>query len=190
MMQAVLRKGSAVSGPAARALWKPQQSGSVRFYPAIASCNSCKTGGTATKDLEKSVFISQSSDVYTNLALEDWMYKNFDFSKHRVLLLWRNDPAVVIGRHQNPWVEVNVEAAEDAKIDVARRNSGGGTVYHDKGNLNCTFFTPRDGYDRKSNLETICRALDRQFGIKAEVTPRLDVTLDGYKVIGLKLDGK
>lgn len=53
-------------------------------------------------EIKKSVFISQSSDVFTNLALEDWLYKNFDFSRHHVLLLWANDPCVVIGRHQNP----------------------------------------------------------------------------------------
>jgi len=50
--------------------------------------------------------------------------------------------------------------------------------------LNCTFFTPRNAYDRKTNLDVICRALKRQFGVQADVTPRLDVTLDGYKVSG------
>lgn len=53
-------------------------------------------------EIKKSVFVSQSHDIFTNLALEDWLYRNFDFSKHHVLMLWSNDPCVVIGRHQNP----------------------------------------------------------------------------------------
>lgn len=146
---------------------------------------STKLGASPAQDEpEKSVFISQSADIHTNLALEDWLYKNFNFDKHQVLLLWRNDPCVVIGRHQNPWAEVDVSLAEEGKLAIARRNSGGGCVYHDRGNLNCTFFTPRAGYDRKKNLEVICRALDRQFGIQAEISPREDVTLDGNKVSG------
>ncbi|ODM99978.1 Lipoyltransferase 1, mitochondrial [Orchesella cincta] len=152
-------------------------SSSPRFF-------STKTAAATAKDEpEKSVFISQSADIHTNLALEDWLYKNFNFENHQVLLLWRNDPCVVIGRHQNPWAEVDVNLAEESKLTIARRNSGGGCVYHDRGNLNCTFFTPRAAYDRKKNLEIICRALDRGFDLQAEVSPREDVTLHGYKQI-------
>lgn len=53
-------------------------------------------------EIKKSVFISQSHDIFTNLAFEDWLYRNFDFTKHHVLMLWSNDPCVVVGRHQNP----------------------------------------------------------------------------------------
>ncbi|OXA57541.1 lipoyltransferase 1, mitochondrial [Folsomia candida] len=151
--------------------------GTNRFYATTRTASD-------NKEPEKSVFISQSTDIHTNLALEDWIYRNFNFENHRVLLLWRNDPCVVIGRHQNPWTEVDVSLAEEAKLPVVRRNSGGGCVYHDQGNLNCTFFTPRDGYDRKSNLEIICRALKRQFDIDADVSPRLDVNVQGYKISG------
>lgn len=137
----------------------------------------------AAEEPEKSVFISQSADIHTNLALEDWLYRNFNFENHQVLLMWRNDPCVVIGRHQNPWAEVDVASAEENKISLARRNSGGGCVYHDRGNLNLTFFTPRGGYNRKKNLEVVCRALDRQFAINAEINPREDVTVNGHKVV-------
>lgn len=93
---------------------------------------------------QRTVFISQSSDVFANLALEDWLYKNWSFERRNVLLLWRNSPCVVIGRHQNPQVEANLPYLESAGVPVARRGSGGGAVYHDHGNLNCTFFTTRD----------------------------------------------
>ena len=93
---------------------------------------------------KRTVFISQSSDVFANLALEDWLYKNWSFERRNVLLLWRNSPCVVIGRHQNPQVEANLSYLESAGVPLARRGSGGGAVYHDHGNLNCTFFTTRE----------------------------------------------
>ncbi|XP_075974980.1 lipoyltransferase 1 isoform X2 [Anticarsia gemmatalis] len=136
-------------------------------------------------EITKSVFMSQSTDIYTNLALEDWMYKNMDFSNHHVMMVWRNDPCVVIGRHQNPWLEANVPSLYEKQIALARRNSGGGTVYHDRGNLNITFFTPRERYDRKYNLELITRALYRGFGVKSVINERQDIVVrDQYKVSG------
>lgn len=137
----------------------------------------------AEREVTKSVFMSQSTDIYTNLALEDWMYRNMDFSKHHVMMVWRNEPCVVIGRHQNPWLESNVPLLTEKDIALARRNSGGGTVYHDRGNLNVTFFTPRERYDRKYNLELIKRALFRGFGVKAVINERQDIIVrDKYKV--------
>ncbi|CAB0044769.1 unnamed protein product [Trichogramma brassicae] len=70
------------------------------------------------EEIKKSVFISQSTDIYTNLALEDWFYRNYDFSKHHILLLWKNDPCVVIGRHQNPWLECNTGITTNATQSV------------------------------------------------------------------------
>lgn len=134
--------------------------------------------------IKKSVFISQSKDVFSNLALEDWLYKNFDFTNHHVLMLWQNDPCVVIGRHQNPWEEVNIPNLTNQEITLARRNSGGGTVYHDNGNLNLTFFSPRERYNRKYNLELITRALFRKYGLTTNISPREDLTVrDSYKQI-------
>lgn len=137
------------------------------------------------KDIKKSVFISQSKDIFTNLALEDWLYRNFDFTNHHVLMLWQNNPCVVIGRHQNPWQEANVAELENITqggVQLARRNSGGGTVFHDQGNLNMTFFTARNNYNRRYNLEIITRALFREFNIKLDISPREDLILRNNKV--------
>ncbi|XP_012274630.1 lipoyltransferase 1, mitochondrial isoform X2 [Orussus abietinus] len=137
------------------------------------------------QSIKKSVFISQSTDIYTNLALEDWFYKNYDFTNHHILLLWRNDPCVVIGRHQNPWIESNAENIDANGITLARRNSGGGTVYHDSGNLNLSFFTPRERYNRKYNLNIVTRALYREWGLKSTVNNRDDIVVQGdFKVSG------
>jgi len=140
---------------------------------------------TILKDPVRQVFISQSNDVFTNLALEDWLYKNHDFDHKHLLLLWRNDPCVVIGRHQNPWTESNVPFLREKCINLARRNSGGGTVYHDLGNLNCTFFTRRSEYDRKRNLHIICNAIKEATALNVAVNSREDIVLDDeHKISG------
>jgi len=135
----------------------------------------------------RSVFISQSDDIFANLALEDWLYKKHDFSKHRVLFLWKNKPCVVIGRHQNPWKETHVGTLAERNIALARRNSGGGTVYHDLGNLNLSFLGPRDAYNRKANLSVISSALRREFNIDSEISPRDDLILDGTLKVNFEL---
>lgn len=102
-----------------------------------------------------------------------------------MLLLWRNDPCVVIGRHQNPWTESNVPFLRESNINLARRNSGGGTVYHDLGNLNCTFFTRRSAYERRRNLDIICNAIQKTTHLDVSVNKREDIVLDNeHKISG------
>lgn len=133
----------------------------------------------------KVVFISQSTDVFSNLALEAWLYKNWSFSRRQLLLLWRNSPCVVIGRHQNPFREANLAYLESAHVPLARRHSGGGAVYHDNGNLNCTFFCPRDSYNRRWNLELLCLTLKSSFGLDVQLNSRDDILLNNkLKVSG------
>ncbi|XP_051153315.1 lipoyltransferase 1, mitochondrial [Leptopilina boulardi] len=137
------------------------------------------------EEIKKSVFISQSTDIHRNLALEDWFYKNFNFQNHHLLLLWKSDPCVVIGRHQNPWIEANINAIENNDIKLARRNSGGGTVYHDFGNLNLSFFTPKERYNRKYNLDIITRAIFREWGLKTTVNKKDDIVVQNeFKISG------
>lgn len=134
--------------------------------------------------VKKSVLISTSTDVYANLALEDWYYTNGDFKNEHVLMLWRNKPCVVIGKFQNPWKECNVNLLGRDAISLARRNSGGGTVYHDLGNINLTFFTSRQQYDRKVNLTFISDVLREHFDIDATLSPRQDLTVHDKKISG------
>uniref|UniRef100_A0A8C9XNM1 Lipoyltransferase 1 n=1 Tax=Sander lucioperca TaxID=283035 RepID=A0A8C9XNM1_SANLU len=132
------------------------------------------------------VLLSRSTDVFENLALEDWIDANVDLQRRGVLLLWRNRPAVVIGRHQNPWAECNLAAMRRAAVPLARRRSGGGTVYHDLGNLNMTFFASKKAYDRQRNLSVVTGALRRaRPGLDVHATERLDILLNGrFKISG------
>ncbi|ELU10806.1 hypothetical protein CAPTEDRAFT_35845, partial [Capitella teleta] len=122
---------------------------------------------------------STCRNIYHNLALEDWIHAHHDFSDNQtLLLLWRNEPCVVIGRHQNPWAECDVRRCEEQKVEVARRKSGGGSVYHDLGNLNCSFFTNKRKYNRLMNLELIADALASTWGLDVTVSPRDDLLLN------------
>lgn len=76
------------------------------------------------------------TDPYFNLATEEFLLKN---KTDDVFMLWINEPVVVVGKHQNAMAEVNLDFVQKENIKVARRLSGGGTVYHDFGNLNFTY---------------------------------------------------
>ncbi|XP_042232536.1 lipoyltransferase 1, mitochondrial-like [Homarus americanus] len=159
--------------------------GILRCASSEGSRNDNFKSAKSDKPVKRVVFISQSSNVFSNLAFEDWLYKNWSFEKRNVLFLWRNNPCVVIGKHQNPYVEANLRYLESAGVPVARRNSGGGTVYHDEGNLNCTFFTNKARYNRKENLGVICQALQEDFNIHANATHRDDIIVgQDFKVSG------
>ncbi|XP_069706076.1 lipoyl amidotransferase LIPT1, mitochondrial [Phaenicophaeus curvirostris] len=129
---------------------------------------------------------SVSNDVYQNLAVEDWIHDHMDLENQQVLFLWRNSPAVVIGRHQNPWQECNLRLMRQKNIKLARRRSGGGTVYHDLGNINLTFFTTRKKYERMANLKLVVKALKAlRPQLEVHVTDRYDILLDRqYKISG------
>ncbi|XP_069828500.1 lipoyl amidotransferase LIPT1, mitochondrial [Dendropsophus ebraccatus] len=129
---------------------------------------------------------SASSNVYENLAVEDWIHDHMDLEQKNILFLWRNSPAVVIGRHQNPWKECNLQLMREKGICLARRRSGGGTVFHDLGNINLTFFTSRKKYDRMENLHLVIRALKSlEPYLDVQATKRYDLLLDGkYKISG------
>ena len=78
---------------------------------------------------------SQSLDVYRNLAIEEYQMEHA--TEHGpVLFLWQSDCAVVAGKNQNPWRECRLDLMREEGVPLARRISGGGTVYHDAGNLN------------------------------------------------------
>jgi len=133
----------------------------------------------------RQVWVSGSECIYYNLALEDWLYHNADFEQCEYLLLWRNQPAVVVGKHQNPWLEAHVGGARGGGVQVARRASGGGTVYHDLGNLNLSFLCSRARYDRRRNLELVVSAIQACGDVYVTINKRDDIILNQmYKISG------
>lgn len=86
---------------------------------------------SATASIKDKVdcYISTINDVYTNLAIEEWLLRETKPERH-ILFLWRNRPCVVVGRNQNPFQECNLRVMKEKNIPLVRRRSGGGSVYH------------------------------------------------------------
>jgi lipoate---protein ligase len=125
------------------------------------------------------------TDAQMNLAIEEYALKNLDIN-NSYLLFYINKPSIIIGKNQNTLEEINKDYVEENGIQVVRRLSGGGAVYHDLGNLNFSFITKDDG-DSFSNFkkftEPVILAL-RKLGVNAELSGRNDIVVEGRKVSG------
>ncbi len=125
------------------------------------------------------------TDPSRNLAMEQHAFD--DLPRDRAwFMLWQNDNAIIIGKHQNTLAEINEPYVRAHGIRVVRRLSGGGAVYHDLGNLNFTFITDA-GDTAKLDFHLFCLPVVRtleQFGVRAEVNGRNDITIDGKKFSG------
>ncbi|WP_288997587.1 lipoate--protein ligase [uncultured Psychrobacter sp.] len=125
---------------------------------------------------------SAVTNPWFNLATEDWIFNTLDPESH-TLFLWRNSETVVIGRSQNPWVECKIDKMEADDVFLARRQSGGGAVFHDLGNTNFTFLSPKADYDQDANFTIIVNAL-KKLGIDAEQSGRNDMQVGDKKISG------
>ena len=120
-----------------------------------------------------------------NLALEEYALRNFDTSTD-YLLFYINDPSIIIGRNQNTLEEINQEYITEKDIQVVRRISGGGAVYHDLGNLNFSFITNHDGKsisNFKKFTAPVIRVLN-DMGVEAELKGRNDILVSEKKISG------
>lgn len=130
-------------------------------------------------------YYSESTDPYYNLALEEYIFSNVQLHEP-FFMLWQNDNTIVIGRNQNAVREINTDFVRKMNTKVARRNTGGGTVYHDLGNLNYSFIQNCENSQKIDFTQfalPIIRALDH-FGVKAECNNRNDLVIDGRKFSG------
>jgi lipoate---protein ligase len=125
---------------------------------------------------------SQSLDVYRNLAIEEYLMDRVA-DRGPVLFLWRSACAVVVGKNQNPWRECRLDLMQDEGVPLARRISGGGTVYHDSGNLNYCVIVDRLRYREEQVYEMVLQALET-FGIRAGKTGKSNLSVEGRKFSG------
>lgn len=121
------------------------------------------------------LLISESVDPWFNLAVEEVIFSSMD-PNQKVLFLWRNDSTVVIGRAQNPWKECNTRKMAEDHVKLARRQSGGGAVFHDLGNTNFTFMAGKPDYNKESSTQIIINAL-KKLDLAVEASGRNDLII-------------
>ena len=134
------------------------------------------------KDLTAKLVLGSGYDPWYNLAVEEYLLEKLTEGEI-ILYLWQNDNTVVIGRNQNAWQECRVGKLEDNGGKMARRLSGGGAVFHDRGNLNYTLIMPKKVYDLEEQLTVVIDALN-DLGIAAQFSGRNDIVCQGKKISG------
>ncbi|HDR50833.1 MAG TPA: lipoate--protein ligase [Mariniphaga anaerophila] len=125
----------------------------------------------------------KNNDPYFCLAAEEYLLKNFS---EDIFMLWQSDNAVVVGKHQNALAEINYPFVYRNNITVARRISGGGTVFHDAGNVNFSYIknvsSPAE-ISFKLFTEPVVKALAK-LDVKATTSGRNDLLVEGKKISG------
>lgn len=123
---------------------------------------------------------NRCADVYFNLAAEEYLLKQ---RREDYFMVWQSDPCVVVGKNQSVPAEVDEEYRKRKSILLARRFSGGGTVYHDRGNINLTFIetVAQPAFD--DYLQRTVEFLE-SIGLAAYTDERMGIYLDGKKISG------
>ncbi|KAL9131928.1 MAG: hypothetical protein Q9175_006654 [Cornicularia normoerica] len=146
------------------------------------------------------IYVSRSLDPFLNLSIEHYLLQKSPPSS-TILFLYVNRPCVVIGRNQNPWLEVDLHSLREPRasgytrqvdgefcappwenVQLVRRRSGGGTVFHDEGNVNYCVICPTANFTRDKHAEMVTMAI-REVNIRARVTERHDIVLDQGSVL-------
>ena len=127
---------------------------------------------------------SPSQNAYFNIASEEYLLHQFPTED--LFLLYVNAPSIIVGKFQNTLAEINLDYVKEKEIKVVRRMSGGGTVYHDLGNLNFSFHTllgQNDFGDFSFFTQPVLNMLNG-LGVPAVLQGRNDLLVDGKKFSG------
>ncbi|KAL9067337.1 MAG: hypothetical protein Q9161_006945 [Pseudevernia consocians] len=146
------------------------------------------------------IYVSRSLDPFLNLSIEHYLLQKSP-PNSTVLFLYVNRPCVVIGRNQNPWLEVDLNLLKQPRaswysrqvdgrsghppwenVQLVRRRSGGGTVVHDGGNVNYSVICPTASFTRDKHAEMVTMAI-RKLNLRARVNERHDIVLDQGNVL-------
>jgi lipoate-protein ligase A len=136
--------------------------------------------------LQTKVIISQSTNPFFNLSLEDWALQNLDTRSTDYLILYVNKPAIILGRNQNLFQEINLNYCIQHDIQIARRISGGGTVFHDEGNLNWAWISSFHANKVNQYLWSASLILNllHSYGLDAYLNARNAIEVNQLKLSG------
>ncbi|MGN0593262.1 MAG: lipoate--protein ligase [Ruminococcus sp.] len=125
------------------------------------------------------IIISTQTDPIYNLALEEALL----MQQKDCILIWQNDNSIIVGRNQNIYAEVNLEAAAACHTKIVRRNTGGGTVYHDLQNINFSFCFSEAHFSDQTMLHSILSFL-HACNVPAVCSGRNDILAENKKISG------
>ncbi|KAI5456551.1 hypothetical protein BGZ63DRAFT_395754 [Mariannaea sp. PMI_226] len=149
----------------------------------------CFTEAASHPSNKTQVYISSSRDPFLNLSVEHHLMQN-SHPDSTILILYKNSPCIVFGRNQNPWMEVNLPRLAQIRdspsaigwtagpVQLIRRRSGGGTVFHDEGNVNFSVTCPPAAFDRDKHANMVVRALASLGRPNTRVNTRHDIVMD------------
>jgi len=124
-----------------------------------------------------------STNPFFNIATEEFLLRS---SGEDYFILYRNEPSIIVGKHQNTIAEINLDFVMQQGLSVVRRLSGGGTVYHDRGNINYSFITNgSEGnlVDFKKHTQPIVDVL-HALSVDARIGGKNDIRVGDKKISG------
>ena len=126
---------------------------------------------------------STSNNPYFNLAMEEFFLKN---NAEEFFFLYINEPCIVVGKHQNLLSEINLQYTLENNLKLARRISGGGTVYQDFSNLNFSFIHNCANLEQVNFTKFTYPILEilREMGLDVVFSGRNDLLIDSKKISG------
>ena len=130
------------------------------------------------------LIIRNSTNPYFNIAAEEHFLKNYDDD---IIMFWQSSHSVIIGKHQNTMAEVDINFINKNKIPVIRRISGGGTVYHDYGNINYTIIRSLENREKLVDFVEFTKPIIiflSSLGLKAVYEGKNNLTINGKKFSG------
>ncbi|RGP70077.1 lipoate- ligase a [Fusarium longipes] len=161
-----------------------------RLIPSLPTLSRRQFTDAASHPSNKiQVYTSKSRDPFLNLSVEHHLLQKTP-PESTILFLYTNDPCIVFGRNQNPWMEVNLPRLDKFRNDptsvgwtggpvqLVRRRSGGGAVFHDEGNVNFSVICPPAVFDRNKHAEMVVRALASLGKPNTRVNERHDIVMD------------
>ncbi|XEU99178.1 hypothetical protein FSHL1_004465 [Fusarium sambucinum] len=161
-----------------------------RLIPSLSTISRRQFTDAASHSSNKiQVYTSKSRDPFLNLSVEHHLLQKTP-PESTILFLYTNDPCIVFGRNQNPWMEVNLPRLDKFRNDptsvgwtggpvqLVRRRSGGGAVFHDEGNVNFSVICPPAVFDRNKHAEMVVRALSSLGKPNTRVNERHDIVMD------------
>ncbi|MCJ1283624.1 Biotin/lipoate A/B protein ligase [Xylographa opegraphella] len=164
-----------------------------RNIRAVSSLTSSFISRVQDAGLKYQIYTSKSTNPFLNLSIEHFLLQKSP-ADSTILFFYVDRPSVVIGRNQNPWLEADLQLLRsgplvkswatagsiqnvNATIDIVRRRSGGGAVFHDHGNVNYCVICPTQSFTRDKHVEMVVKAI-RKDNRRARVNERHDIVLD------------